>query len=396
MIPPTLQTDILHRLHQGHQGVVKCRALARRCVWWPGLATQIEELVSKCDICEKERIYPPDPMKPTKTPDYPWQRVAMDLFELKGKQYLLIIDYYSRWIEIAYLQNTSSLSVIEHVKSIFAIYHIPEVVVSDNGPQFSSRDFLSFAKYYDFLHVTSSPHHPQGNGEAERAVRTVKDLLKKAEDPYLALLNYRAIPLQVCTSPAELLMLRKIRLRVPTLSQNLNALQQDVQQFKKHDGQLRSQQKMNFDQRHQARELPPVPDGLPVWSRPKNDEAVVVQSQAQTPRSVLIQTDHGLQRLNPHHLRHRSNATTPARALAQPRVTSTLPEPVMSEHPSDGSSPEEPHPGPDQPPVTAANREGATSPGRPPDLRRGPQLDQLQDTCTKSSRRVKAPQKLNL
>ena len=395
VIPPTLQSDILHRLHQGHQGVVKCRALARGCVWWPGLATQIEETVSKCDICEKERNYPPEPMKPTKTPDYPWQRVAMDLFDLKGKQYLLIIDYYSRWIEIAYLQNTSSLSVIEHVKSIFGRYGIPEVVVSDNGPQFSSKDFLQFSKYYGFTHITSSPHHPQGNGEAERAVGTVKNLLKKTDDPYLALLNYRATPLQAGFSPAELLMSRKLRSRVPTLSQNLTPLQQDVQQFKKLDGQMRSQQKLNFDQRHRARERPPMQEGLPVWSRPKNDQAVVVQPQAQTPRSVLIQTDHGLQRRNRGQLRRRSSGATPAREHVHPRVTSTLPEHVTSEHLSDGGSPEEPEPGPDHPPVTAAARGGTVPPGLPPDLRSAPQQDPLH-TYTKSGRRVKTPQKLDL
>lgn len=99
VIPAELQKNILQRLHEGHQGIVKCRALARSCVWWPGLSKQIEKEVGACATCEKERVHHPEPLLLSKTPDYPWQRVGMDLFELKGHQYLLIVDYYSRWIE---------------------------------------------------------------------------------------------------------------------------------------------------------------------------------------------------------------------------------------------------------------------------------------------------------
>lgn len=78
--------------------------------------------------------------------------------------------------------------------------------MSDNGPQFSGQAFATFAALYGFKHITSSPKFPQSNGEAERAVQTVKNLLKKAVDPYMALLAYRATPLQNGYSPAQLLM----------------------------------------------------------------------------------------------------------------------------------------------------------------------------------------------
>ena len=93
------------------------------------------------------------------------------------------------------------------MKSIFSRHGIPDVVVSDNRPHHASKELTQFAKSYGFNHQTSSPYHPQGNGKAERAVRTVKSLLKDCSDPQLALLSYRSIPLPSCDySPAQLLI----------------------------------------------------------------------------------------------------------------------------------------------------------------------------------------------
>jgi transposase InsO family protein len=119
-------------------------------------------------------------------PARPWQRIAADLMEFKKVQYLVVVDYYSRYIELSKLENTSSASIINHLKSIMARHGVPEALVSDNGPQFSSKEFVLFAKDYGFSHVTSSPGHASGNGEVERAVRTVKELLYAAQYPYSA------------------------------------------------------------------------------------------------------------------------------------------------------------------------------------------------------------------
>ncbi|XP_041372842.1 uncharacterized protein K02A2.6-like [Gigantopelta aegis] len=218
VIPAGLRKDILTRIHDGHQGIVKCRALARCSVWWPGISQQIQSMVENCGICEKERKARPEPLKPSSVPDYPWQRVGMDLFDWRGQQYLLVVEYFSRNIELAHLQSsTSSETVISHCKSIFARHGIPEVVHQDNGPQFSSNKFTRFATDYGFTHETSSPHYPQVNGKVERAIQTVKNFLLKAEDPYLALLNYRATPLQCGFSPAEMSMGCCLRTRVPVV-----------------------------------------------------------------------------------------------------------------------------------------------------------------------------------
>jgi len=81
----------------------------------------------------------------------------------------------------------------------------------------SPAQFRELAHELDFKHITSSPHHPQGNGHAERAVQTAKGILKQ-KDTLLALMSYRSTP---GVSPAELLMGRRIRATLPTLDRNL-------------------------------------------------------------------------------------------------------------------------------------------------------------------------------
>ena len=139
---------------------------------------------------------------PSPFPDGPWIKIGTDLLEWKGSSYLLVVDYYSRYIELAKLSLLTSSSIINHLKSIFARHGVPETVMSDNGPQYSAAVFKEFSKEYSFTRVTSSPKFPQSNGAAERAVKTVKGLLNKNEDLYLALMSCRSTPLENGYSPA--------------------------------------------------------------------------------------------------------------------------------------------------------------------------------------------------
>ena len=73
-------------------------------------------------------------MIPYDVPEPPWQIAGSDLFELNGSNCLLVVDYRSAFVEIAQLNNTSSASMVNNLKSIFAWHGIPEIVVTDNGP----------------------------------------------------------------------------------------------------------------------------------------------------------------------------------------------------------------------------------------------------------------------
>ena len=103
----------------------------------------------------------------------------------------------------------------------------------DNGPQFASEYFTRFATQWGFRHTTSSPRYAQSNGEAEHAVRTAKGLLQKENDPYLALIVYRATPLANWYGPAQLSMGQQLRTTVPVTPSSLNPGWTDITKLKK-------------------------------------------------------------------------------------------------------------------------------------------------------------------
>ena len=173
VVPKSLQKETLQKIHSGHQGITKCSLRATSSVWWPGLKQQLEELIHNCPECSKAAQAPRQPLISTPLPQHPWEKVASDLFEMDGKTYLLVVDYFSRYVEVQTLTSTTSTSVIRALKAIFSRHGIPATLVSDNGPQYSSQEFLAFSHEYNFTHTTSSPHYPQSNGLSERMVRTV-------------------------------------------------------------------------------------------------------------------------------------------------------------------------------------------------------------------------------
>ena len=126
----------------------------------------------------------------------------------------MTVDYYSNFIEIDRLYNTTSSEVIHKLKAHMARHGIPEHVVSDNGPQYNSDEFRRFAMTYEFEHVTSSPRYPQSNGKAESAVKMAKRIMEKAlaatQDPYLALLEHKNTPSDgMSTSLAQRLLVEE-------------------------------------------------------------------------------------------------------------------------------------------------------------------------------------------
>ena len=124
---------------------------AHQSVWWPKIGEEIVQIVQQCAHCQK---YKPttakEPMVPTVLPDRPWQMLGVDLLDFNGQQYMVVVDYYSRYIELVYLADTIMHTVTAKLKCMFARFGIPDLLVSDNGPQFSSKEFSTICGFVRF------------------------------------------------------------------------------------------------------------------------------------------------------------------------------------------------------------------------------------------------------
>ena len=216
IIPYSRQAGILDKLHEGHQGICKTQQRAKTAVFWPGINNQIEDRIAACATCKThDRAQTRAPLTPSEIPEYPWQTIGSDLFQVKGQHYLLNVDYYSKWVNVVQLTELTSNAVIKEFRKQFADYGQVQIIRSDNGPQYSSKDFREFISEFSIRHDTSSPGYPRSNGLAERAVQTVKSMIVKAlEDGgciWKALQHFRNTPLGPrLLSPAQLLQGRNL------------------------------------------------------------------------------------------------------------------------------------------------------------------------------------------
>jgi RNase H-like domain found in reverse transcriptase/Reverse transcriptase (RNA-dependent DNA polymerase)/Integrase zinc binding domain len=295
LVPAELRQQMLKLIHEGHFGMEKSKARARQVLSWPGMSQDIESMVARCTICEKFRpAQQKEPMIPHGIPPRPWSKLAADILEIGTNAYLVVVDYYSKWLELTQLKNKTAPEVILKLKSIFARLGIPDEFVSDNMP-FASAQFMSFAKDWDFKLTTSSPRYAQSNGMSEKAVSTAKQMLKKTllsgTDIYVALMAHRCTPIKgLNMSPAQIMFNRSIKTKLPTCSELLEPkINDDIRPQLQKNQQT---QKRYYDRN--AKELKPLHEGDSILIRKNGTwEPAQVITPHQTPRSYVIREANG-------------------------------------------------------------------------------------------------------
>ena len=141
---------------------------------------RIENLVKSCEVCQKVRSLPQKiPLIPWQWPGRPFQRIHLDFCDFDRDKFLVLVDSYSKWIDVKCMNSTNALSTIDELRLMFSEHGIPEEIVTDNGPPFQSIEFREFVNLNAIKHVFVPPYHPASNGAAERSVRLVKESLKK-------------------------------------------------------------------------------------------------------------------------------------------------------------------------------------------------------------------------
>ena len=184
VIPTVQHKRLLEELHYSHIGVVKMKETVRKYFWWPGITKDIEAIAANCEGCRKYRKKPPPaPLCPWPYSRRPMERVHIDFFEYRGKMVLLMVDSFSKkiWTQ---LMNTDTTTM----KTLAVLYGwfcdqtgFPTTLVSNNGPQFTAKEFKDKMAKWGVRHLLTPPYHPASNGLAERAVGLVKDKLKKMD-----------------------------------------------------------------------------------------------------------------------------------------------------------------------------------------------------------------------
>ncbi len=343
IIPQSMRQEIMERIHIGHLGKEKCKARARASVYWPGISTMIDEMLDSCSTCLRfQRSQQKEPLLPLEVPERPWQTIGADYFYYKGQDYLLIVDYFSKYPEVLRVNQKTAEATIKAMKETFARHGIPEKIIADNMP-FDSRAFRAFCEDWELEVITSSPHYPKSHGQIERFVQIMKQMLRKAEDAgqdaVSALLELRNTPVsEVGLSPSQLLMSRRLRSPIPVAKNLLKPETEEKIREKLLQRQLR--QKYYYDKGSKPlSELKPG-DTARV-RRGREWEPAVVIGQHDTPRSYDVITSDGktLRHNRSHLLFTKEPPPTIGRPVDMPETSSAQQIPVPDLPPASKSPP---------------------------------------------------------
>ena len=162
VIPQQMQSGILKLLHANHAGMVRRKQLARRCVYWFGINTDIERFVASCNACASMAVVPKQKI------ENKWIPTTKPFSRIHHRTFLLIVDSFSKWVEVEWMKKgTNTSKVIQKLLAFFARFGLPDFIVSDNGPPFNSHDFKNFLKRQGIFVLNSPPYNPARNGQAE-------------------------------------------------------------------------------------------------------------------------------------------------------------------------------------------------------------------------------------
>lgn len=307
IVPSIMRGDILNKIHLAHQGIVTCKSRARQAVYWPGLMKEIENLVNACTQCQGfSRSNIKQYMYNRPIPELPWQEVSIDFMLVNNKNFMVLVDSFSKFVQVRYLHSKSAVSVVSNLKEIFGTHGLPQSLLSDNGPPFDSHIFTQFLKDYDITHITSSPFYPQSNGLVERTIATVKSILTKSPDDYhMLILEHNNSPKYDTMSPAKCLMGRTLRSVLPVSTTQLLP-DYDIKPVQRALIQHQTRQ-ANYYNQHKTN-LVPLQINQPVYVQLDKHKWVpaTVINTCNTPNSYVIKTeDNRIFRRNRFHLKPR-------------------------------------------------------------------------------------------
>lgn len=277
VIPKSLREKVLRISHEGHPGETAMKRDLRSKVWWPAMGRAVDVYVAACLECTAvSRQNPPEELLMTKLPTEAWEKIGIDFttFNEHNIHLLVVVDYYSRYVELRSMTITDADRTIEALEDIFSTWGFPAMLVSDNGQPFASDKFKRYLEARGIIHDRTTPYTPNQNGEVERQNRGIKKCLKIAKlgkaswkrslRNHIIAYNNR-IHTTTGKAPSELMTGRKLRGRIIDLETLPNNGDDD---WKLNDATNKLKAKIYADQRRKAR-----PSLL------KQNDLVMLQSQ---------------------------------------------------------------------------------------------------------------------
>lgn len=262
VLPTKLRSRALDIAHRGHPGIVAMRRNLRQKVWWPCMDRDVVDKIEECAGCAAVRSQmPPEPMFRKEMPDRAWQQIAIDFFSAKEcATFLVVVDYYSRFLQVVEMKGTTARKTIEALEAIFLDHTYPETIRSDNGPPFSSEEFANYCSTKNIKLIRTIPYWPQMNGLVERTNQGILRALRIAKatnlDWRLAVKEhvyiYNTTPHSVTEkAPMELLTGRPVKDLLPSLRTD-PAWTRD-ESVRDNDAMKKIQGKIYADQRRHAK-----------------------------------------------------------------------------------------------------------------------------------------------
>ena len=188
-----LRTILLAEAHDtifgGHFGIEKTKEKLKRYWYWPGLHKDVEEYIGTCTVCQKTKHSterPAGKLMPIKS-EYPWQTITMDFVgkfapgRLTGNNMcLVIIDKFSKYTILETVPENIDAEKTADIllKRMISQFGIPEIIISDRGPQFTSNLWQRICEYLGCKSALASSHHPQTDGQSERSIQTFLRLIR--------------------------------------------------------------------------------------------------------------------------------------------------------------------------------------------------------------------------
>ncbi|XP_055615582.1 uncharacterized protein K02A2.6-like [Toxorhynchites rutilus septentrionalis] len=231
VVPRSLRNRVLSAAHDGHPGITMMKNHLRSNVWWPKMDADVENYVKGCRGCTLVAAPdPPETMSRSQLPSYPWHTLAVDFLGPlpDGQSLFVVIDYYSRFIEVCEMESTTANDVIRELAIMCGRFGIPSFIRADNAPQFSAEctELKEFCESTGFKIVNTIPYWPQSNGEVERQNRSILKRLRIAQElgldwrkelrDYILTYHSTKHP-STGKPPGELMFGRRIKSKVPSI-----------------------------------------------------------------------------------------------------------------------------------------------------------------------------------